>query len=88
MNNQSTIPVSISLYLHTMANKITIDEAFAYLIKSVDGDSHYLCTELVEDEHLNPDIAEATYESVMLCSYRQIFEWREMYRIIENNNLK
>ena len=38
MNSEVKIPISIAMYFIATKNKISIDKACAYLIKSLDGD--------------------------------------------------
>lgn len=65
------------MYFIATKNKISIDKACAYLIKSLDGDSHYLTVEFVEDGVLSMDLAEIVYDAITgCCSYKEIFEWR------------
>ena len=75
-NSEVKIPISIAMYFIATKNKISIDKACAYLIKSLDGDSHYL-VEFVEDGMLSMDLAEIVYGTITGdCSYKDIFEWR------------
>lgn len=77
MNSEVKIPMSIAMYFITTKNKISIDMACAYLIKSLDGDSHYLTVEFVENGTLSIELAEIVYGTVTGdCSYKEIFEWR------------
>ena len=77
MNSEVKIPISIAMYFIATKNKISIDKACAYLIKSLDGDSHYLTVEFVEDGMLSMDLAEIIYGTITGdCSYKDIFEWR------------
>ena len=80
MNSEVKIPISIAMYFIATKNKISIDKACAYLIKSLDGDSHYLTVEFVEDGMLSMDLAEIIYMVQLLGNaHIKIFLSGEMH---------
>lgn len=46
------------------ADGFSIYDKFAYLIKSVDGDSYYFYTQLVEDEFISEELGYQVYKAI------------------------
>ena len=76
LNSNLNIPMPIALYFLATHGKLSIDNAIVYLIKSVDGDSFYLTDERVEDNVISMELGEVVYESIVKCSYEEVFNWR------------
>ena len=78
MDSNLNIPMPIAMYFVATKNKISIDKACAYLIKSLDGDSHYLTVEFVEQGILGEELAELVYTTISngYSTYEQIFACR------------
>ena len=54
----------------------SIYDKFAHLIKSVDGDSYYLCEFLVGDGFITEELANEVYKAVTKdVTYRDILNW-------------
>lgn len=73
-NKDKNIPPIITKYF-LQFSKEDLDEAFAVLIKSVDGDSYYLTDSLVAQGVLAIELGEGVLEEVKKLTYSDIFEW-------------
>lgn len=75
MNNEvKNIPPIITKYFLQFA-KEDLAEAFAILIKSLDGDSYYLTDSLVMEGVLTTELGDEVLEEVQKLTYSDIFEW-------------
>lgn len=71
------IPVVIAKFL-SLPDKdgFTIHDKFAYLIKSVDGDSYYFYEQLPEEGFITSELGCNVYEAITKdIVYEDIFNW-------------
>lgn len=75
------IPIIIAKFLALPETEgFDIHDKFAYLIKSVDGDSYYLQDHLPEVKVVSEELANKVYEKVTNnISYEDIFDWYKIW---------
>jgi hypothetical protein len=72
-----SIPVVIAKFL-SFPDKEGLDiyDKFAYLIKSVDGDSYYFQELLPKEKLINEELGDALYDCITNgISYKDVFDW-------------
>lgn len=77
------MPVVISKFL-SLPNKegFTIHDKFAYLIKSVDGDSYYLYEQLPEEGLITKELGCKVYEAITNnVTYKDILNWYKDWEV-------
>lgn len=81
----SKMPIEIVKFLSLPDVKgFNIYDKFAYLIKSVDGDSYYLYEQLPEDGFISEELGCEVYEIISEdITYKDIFNWYRDWKVID-----
>ena len=81
----SKIPIVIAKFLSLPdVAGFNIYDKFAYLIKSVDGDSYYLCNQLPEEGFISAELGCEVYEVVTEdITYKDIFNWYRDWKVVD-----
>lgn len=79
------IPVIIAKFLALPdAEGFNIYDKFAYLIKSVDGDSYYLYEQLPEEGFITEELGCKVYEAITKnVTYKDVFNWYRSWEVVD-----
>lgn len=79
------IPVIIAKFLSLPDKEgFAIDDKFAYLIKSVDGDSYYLYEQLPEEGFITEELGCKVYEAITKnVTYKDVFNWYRGWGVVD-----
>lgn len=79
------IPVIIAKFLALPDTEgFNIYDKFAYLIKSVDGDSYYLYEQLPEEGFITEELGCKVYEAITKnVTYKDVFNWYRSWEVVD-----
>lgn len=81
--NKIPTPITKLLSLPNMAG-FDIYDKFAYLIKSVDGDSYYFYEQLPEEGFISEELGCEVYEAIIEnVTYKDIFNWYKNWELVD-----
>lgn len=79
------IPTVIAKFLSLPdVEGFSIYDKFAYLIKSVDGDSYYFYEQLPEEGFTCEELGEKVYEAIVdnNITYKDVFNWYKDWEVV------